>query len=96
VSNKAWATSHEDVVGEVQKSMAEAITWIGQNPDKAKEVLAKYTGLPTAVLANLTLPAYNATLPASDLQAWIDALKDLGKLNGSVPNAEDLIIAPKS
>jgi NitT/TauT family transport system substrate-binding protein len=96
VSNKSWASAHTDVVAKVQKSMSQAITWIGQNPDQAKKVLAKYTGLPAEVVANLKLPAYNASLPASDLQAWINALQDLGKLTGPVPDANDLVVTPGS
>ena len=94
ISNQNWAREHLDAIGKVQKSIAQANTWIHANQIPAKAILAKYTGAPVDSLADVTLPTYIAAEPVADLQAWIDALDGLGMLPAGVPAAKDLVVGP--
>ena len=73
--------------------MRQAKDLIANNPQEAREVLAKYTKLPPPVVATLPLPHFETGLQASQIEVWIKVLAELKQLQGPVDAAHLLAMA---
>jgi NitT/TauT family transport system substrate-binding protein len=54
------------------------------NDGATRESIARYTKLPSAVVADLPMPNLVAKIEPRDLQFWIDVMKERGMLSGTV------------
>lgn len=81
VTTRAWAKAHPDLIKSVRAALDEAIVYI-ENPANASAVrasIAKYTKLPPAVAATLTMPANFAPhMKPQALAFWVDAMLKQG------------------
>jgi hypothetical protein len=57
-----------------------------------QESIARYTKLPVAVVTALPIPNLVAQIKPSDLNFWIDVMKERGMLNAT-PDAAKAVIA---
>lgn len=85
VASKEWATANPETVKGMQLAIDEAIDFIARNDAAARESVAKYTTLPPAVVAKLTLPNLSAHLdPEKSFAFWNDLAKEQGLITDSI------------
>jgi len=60
----------------MRDGMTEALDFFKTHPDETSQAIAKYTGLPAAVVATLPQPALAVTLTPKQIQFWIDICKE--------------------
>lgn len=84
IADRDWAQKNLKVIENWVKSLDEAIAFIKANEDASREIVAKFTKLPPAVVSKLRLPSYKAELTAADIRTWVTVLSQLGQLDGDV------------
>ncbi len=80
IADKDWAEAHKPVIAKWTTALREAKAFIESNPDRAREILAKYTKLPVAVTQSIPLPHFEATLAPQEIDVWIRVMDELGQL----------------
>ena len=89
LSQGAWANSHAQTIAKFVTALNEAKAEIAKDPQAAKELFIKTSGLPmaaaegTPVIADEFDFAQGQTL-VSDLQVWLKLLNSLGTFKGNV------------
>lgn len=92
--SEAWLKNpeNEKTVRVFAEGLAKGIDAHNANPEEAKAVIAKYTGLKPEFLKEMTLPAFEKKLLASDLQPMIDVAFQYKLIERKFPPKE--VIAP--
>lgn len=94
-ATRAWASAHPDVVEEFRASLAEAYAFV-ENPANGAAVrasIAKYTKLPPAAAATLTIPAnLEVAVKPQGLKFWVDVMRRQGLIEHDIDPAS--LIAP--
>jgi NitT/TauT family transport system substrate-binding protein len=83
MSERSWAEENPETVTNVVAAIEEAIRFIESNDRRARDILAKYSGLPTEVASNVKLPVYNTQIADAQVTAWAEMLETIGELKGS-------------
>ena len=83
MSARSFADENPDTVAAVRKSLDEGMQFIEDDEPRAREILAKYSGLPPEVANAVPLPSYSTELPLDEVAAWADMLSAIGQLEGS-------------
>lgn len=90
IASRGWAEDNRSVVARWNASLVEAERLIESDPQRAREILRKYTELPDEVARSARLPSYNAAMPPAELAArlrpWEGALERAGQFSGQVPD----------
>lgn len=94
IGDKTWAAKNPTAVKEFVTSLNQAQTYINSNGQTARQVLAKYTGLPLAVVQNFTLPVFDTALRPADLSKWETVLQKLGVVKNP-PSVSSLLVSSK-
>jgi NitT/TauT family transport system substrate-binding protein len=94
ISSGEWARANGPVIKAWIDSLTEAKQWMDGNPKETREILAKYSGLPPAVVERVPLPTYRFTITAQELGVWVDVLDGLGQLSRPVDKAKLVATAP--
>lgn len=74
MANGDWAQQHKDAIGRFRASLREGVSVIRDNPDIARAVLAKYTGLSAEIVSKVPFPTYDFELMTSQLAPWKDLM----------------------
>jgi NitT/TauT family transport system substrate-binding protein len=82
-SQTKWAQDNPETVAAVRKSLQEAMDFIKSDEARAREILAKYSGLPPEIANNVPLQTYSPDVPEGEVEAWAKLLQDIGQLKGS-------------
>ncbi|HVA14567.1 MAG TPA: ABC transporter substrate-binding protein [Stellaceae bacterium] len=94
-ATRGWATAHADLVRAFRASLEDANAFI-KDPANAAAVrtsIAKYTKLPPAAAATLTIPAHlEVAVKPQGLTFWIDVMRRQGLIRHNVDPAS--LIAP--
>lgn len=88
-TTRAWAKAHKKEINAMQDAMREALVFMKDHRDETYQAIAKYTGLPAAVVSSLPPPIINVDLAPKQIQFWIDISKEQGLIKGN-PKAEDI------
>jgi hypothetical protein len=72
-------------------ALADGATFMGKNPAKSREILARATHLPTDVVATSVLPRLELNVTASDMDYWSSTLVAQG-IVGHRADAAKLIV----
>jgi NitT/TauT family transport system substrate-binding protein len=89
LSQGAWARSHSQAIAKFLTALNEAKAQIAKDPQAAKQLFIKTSGLPTSAAARTPVIAdefdfsQGQTL-VSDLQVWLKLLGSLGTFKGNV------------
>ncbi len=75
-TTRSWATAHKKEVEGMQAGMRDALDFMKTHKDETDQAIAKYTGLPVAVVASIPVPPINVDLTAKQIQFWIDICKE--------------------
>ena len=92
MSDKSWAAKNASVVCGVEKAATEAIAFIKDKPDEAKQILSDYSHIPLPVLKDLNLGEFRAYETSDDLGLWLNVMKTVGSFDGAVV-VKDLVTA---
>lgn len=79
IAEANWARANRDVIRRWIASLDEALKLIRSDDKAAREVLAKYTGLPEAVVAKIPYPAYQFTISPEQIEVWQKVLASQGR-----------------
>ena len=91
VTTRSWATAHKQEVDGMKAGMREALDFMKTHKDETDQAIAKYTGLPVAVVASIPVPPINVDLSAKQIQFWIDISKEQGLIKGNPEAAGHLV-----
>ena len=83
MSERGWAEENPETVENVVAAIEEANRFIEENNRRARDILAKYSGLPPEVARSVKLPVYNTQIPDEQVTAWAKMLETIGELKGS-------------
>lgn len=87
IANGGWARDNPEVVQSFRDALDEALRYVEDNEQQAREVLQEFTGMPPQVAQNAPLPAFDLEIRVDDLERWIEVLESLGEFDGEVdPN----------
>ncbi len=86
IADRGWAEKNPDILKAWILSLEQARDFIAANPAEARAILADYTKLPAPVVEKIPFPAYRFRLKSTDLDVWVNVLKELGQLQGDVSN----------
>jgi NitT/TauT family transport system substrate-binding protein len=84
-----WAKDHPDLVTRFASAMHDTAVWANANPQKSGELLAGYTKIDPAVIANMTRARFSEQLTPAVMQPLIDLAAKYNGFN-SFP-AQELI-----
>ena len=79
MAETSWARDNRAVIKKWIVSLEEALRMIRSDDAMAREVLAKYTGLPAQIVARIPYPAYQFTIKPDQLGVWKNVLVSQGK-----------------
>ncbi|MPZ55925.1 MAG: PhnD/SsuA/transferrin family substrate-binding protein [Rhizobiales bacterium] len=94
ISSGAWARANRPVIKTWIDSLTEAKAWMDANPKETRDILAKYSRLPPAVVQKVPFPTYSFTIKPEQLGVWVDVLNELGQLSAPVDKAKLVVTAP--
>ncbi len=78
-ATREWANAHRDAVGAYRASLADAVAFIGEHPNDAHKIEAKYLGFATQ-----TLPDVSLAVTEKDFEFWADVCRETGQLHRPV------------
>jgi NitT/TauT family transport system substrate-binding protein len=70
IADADWARANRDTLKKYVASLEAGLAVIKRDDAKARAVLAKYSGLPDAVIARIPIPAYDFKIAPSQLDVW--------------------------
>jgi NitT/TauT family transport system substrate-binding protein len=70
IADADWARAHRDVIKKFVASLDGALQIIKSDEKKARTILAKYTGLPEAVIARIPIPHYDFGMTPVQLEPY--------------------------
>jgi NitT/TauT family transport system substrate-binding protein len=85
-----WLQKNKQTAQAFANALNRGIDALNADPQRSRDIIAKWTGLPAEIAAKVTLPVYDKTLSDKDLQATID-LTQKYKLIPRAIKARDLI-----
>jgi NitT/TauT family transport system substrate-binding protein len=80
ISDRGWALANRPTVVKWTTALRQAAAFIVQQPNEARDILAKYTKLPSPVVEHLALPHFETKVQPSDLDVWIKVLVELDEI----------------
>lgn len=87
-----WAADNAEAITAIQLALDEAAAFIAENPDAARESIAKYTTLPPQIVAGLALPnTSNLHLTPDSFAFWQELSQEQGLISAPV-DLEAMII----
>ncbi|MBN9008119.1 MAG: ABC transporter substrate-binding protein [Rhizobiales bacterium] len=84
ISSGEWAKGNKSTITAWKASLDDAMAFIKQNPDEARQILAQYTKLPEAVVKATPFPTYRTAITAKDIEVWANVLREVGQLTTTV------------
>lgn len=82
MATRSWVDSNPEAVAAFREASAEAISYIAENPDEAKEIEIKYLSVSTPSFAS-----FDVEITAQDLADYAEIGKELGLLRKDVDPA---------
>jgi NitT/TauT family transport system substrate-binding protein len=70
IADADWARANRGALKKFVTSLEAALRIIKSDDAKARAVLAKYSGLPEAVIARIPIPAYDFKIAPAQLEVW--------------------------
>ena len=96
IANGEWAKSHLDEIGKYKAALQDAIDFIGSDPDRSYEILAKYTGTKVDVAKDIPLAIFTVETSVNDLQPWDKVLRSVSDFSKDVDYNSLIVTAPPS
>jgi NitT/TauT family transport system substrate-binding protein len=81
---QAFIAKNPQTVAAFRASIGEAADYANAHPDEARQTQITFLKLPETVAMSTELPVYSPVVPASEVQYWLDACKELGVTKGTL------------
>jgi NitT/TauT family transport system substrate-binding protein len=94
IADADWARAHRDALKKYVASLEGALQVIKTDDAKARAVLAKYSGLPDAVIAKIPFPAYSFTITPAQLELWRKVMVAQGYPLGNL-DVDRIVVTPE-
>jgi NitT/TauT family transport system substrate-binding protein len=82
--SRAFIEKNPQTLAAFRASIKEAAEYANMHPDEARRTQITFLKLPEAVAMATDLPVYSPVVPATEVQFWLDACKDLGVTKGTL------------
>jgi NitT/TauT family transport system substrate-binding protein len=79
-----FIAKNPSAVAAFRASIKEAADYANAHPDEARRTQIAFLKLPENVAMSTELPVYSPAVPASEVQYWLDACKELGVTKGTL------------
>jgi NitT/TauT family transport system substrate-binding protein len=79
MAETGWAQANRGVIKRWIASLEEGLRMIKSDDPMAREVLAKYTGLPAQIVARIPYPHYQFSIKPEQLEVWKAVLVSQGR-----------------
>jgi NitT/TauT family transport system substrate-binding protein len=91
VAQGQWAEDNPEVVESFRDALADAEQFMAdseENEDRAREILADFTGMPAPIAQDVALPTFDLEVRTDDLATWVEVLQELDELDTDVDTDE--------
>jgi NitT/TauT family transport system substrate-binding protein len=78
IADANWARGNRDVLKRWVASLQSGLEFIQKDEPAARKILAKYSGLPDAIVARIPLPHYDFTITPAELDVWRNVMVSQG------------------
>lgn len=92
LTSKSWAAENPEAVAGYRRAIAEAMRWIEDNGDEARQLLSDWTKIDRRVIDASPFPLLAVKITAQQIQAQMTIMKANGTLPESAPAAADLVV----
>ena len=89
---RPWSEKNRERLAAFDRAYKKGIAWCNREPERARELLAKYAKTPPDIAGRITLHAYRAAIEPAELLSLAALAKRYGLLEG--PPDIDRILAP--
>ena len=93
ITDKQWAADNPDAVAGYRKAIGEAVDWINQNGDQARQILSEWTNVDRKVIDAAPFPLFAVKISAEQVGAQMKLMQAIGQLPPSAPDPASLIVA---
>lgn len=90
-ASNAYIEDNGETVDKFNAAIANAATFINENPEDAKAILAKYSGMDESVLDPITFDTYTTAFDASSVEAQATMMANLGWIP-EAPSVDDVVL----
>jgi len=94
IADADWARANRSTLKKYVTSLEGGLRVIKNDDAKARAVLAKYSGLPDAVIARIPIPAYDFKITPAQLDVWRNMMLTQGYPLANLDIAR-LVVAPE-
>jgi len=94
IADADWARANRGTLRKYVTSLEAGLNVINREDAKARAVLAKYSGLPDAVIARIPIPAYDFRITPAQLDVWRSIMVTQGYPLANLDIAR-LVVAPE-
>jgi len=84
IADASWARSNRAVLKQWVASLEAGLAIIKSDEPKARQVLAKYSGLPDAVIARIPMPHFDFKITPDQLEVWRKVMVSQGQQLGAL------------
>jgi NitT/TauT family transport system substrate-binding protein len=92
ITTKKWATDNPKAVAGYRKAISEAVTWIQQNNNQARQILADWTKVPRKVIDAASLPLFGVNISPEQISVQEKIMQQAGALPGAAPDPASLVV----
>jgi NitT/TauT family transport system substrate-binding protein len=86
-ADAGWASKHAKQLSAVRAALDEANAFIKAEPDKARTVIEKYTGLSADIVSKIPMPNLETAVSKDQLDFFVDIMKKQGLIKGELDTA---------
>jgi ABC-type nitrate/sulfonate/bicarbonate transport system substrate-binding protein len=94
ISDGTWARANRPTIKAWIDALTEAKKYMDEHPAEGRAVLAKYSGLPDAIVQKVPYPTYRFTIKPEELGVWVDVLTELGQLSRPLDRSKLVVSVP--
>jgi NitT/TauT family transport system substrate-binding protein len=92
-STSEWVGAHRDVVARFNRTIYDASVYVSAHERETASVLADFSGVDAALVANMTRPGRALYLEPGQLQSYVDAAAKFGFIAKAFPVEEMISVA---
>ena len=93
IADADWARKNKDALKKFRTSLEGGLAVINSDPNRARAVLTKYTGLPEQVVAKIPFPGYDFKVMPQQLDVWQKLMVEQGHPVGKL-DMKNVVVTP--
>jgi NitT/TauT family transport system substrate-binding protein len=92
ITSKEWAANNPEAVAAYRRAVGEAVEWIDENGEEARQILSEWTKLDRKVIDASPFPLFAVDITPEQVQAQMTMMDEAGALPPSAPEASELVV----